>query len=312
MPLPANWSAPGWFPTAGFGSVGLKKDIRFFPNIALPFPNYVGTIGQMLRPFPQYGAISSPWFDVGQSNYQVQATINRRFVSGLTFNGGYTFSKELDNLLASTRNLFDYSLEKSRGAIDHRHVFIATAAYQLPFGAGRHLNPGNVVARALVSAWNISGIVSFTSGAPLALTGSACNAGGILGTCIPNYNPSWTGASVRINGNYGDGNLIGGTVTSFLDRTAFVAPAAYTWGNLPRTGVYGLNAPFNSSIDLSLRREFAIHEKLKLAIQCDAFNVNNAVRFGAPGTNPDQASFGTLSSQANQPRKLQLNARITF
>ena len=36
----------------------------------MPFPNFVGTIGQMLRPFPQYGAISSPWFDVGQSNYQ--------------------------------------------------------------------------------------------------------------------------------------------------------------------------------------------------------------------------------------------------
>ena len=34
--------------------------------------------------------------------------------------------------------------------------------------------------------------------------------------------------------------------------------------------------------------------------------------FAAPGLNPDQASFGTLTSQANQPRKLQLNARITF
>ena len=63
---------------------------------------------------------------------------------------------------------------------------------------------------------------------------------------------------------------------------------------------------------MSLRREFAIHEKIKLAIQADAFNVNNAVRFGAPATNPDQASFGTLTSQANQPRKLQLNARVTF
>jgi hypothetical protein len=311
--IPLQYLKLGSLLTATANTANLASARAIFPNIALPFPNYVGTIGQMLRPFPQYGAISSPWFDVGQSNYQgLQATINRRFASGFTFNAGYTFSKELDNLLASTRNLFDYSLEKSRDAIDHRHVFIATASYQLPFGAGRRLNPGNAAARALVSGWNISGIVSFTSGAPLALTGSACNAGGILGTCIPNYNLAWTGKSVRINGNYGDGNLIGGTVTSFLDRTAFVAPAAYTWGNLPRTGVYGLNAPFNSSIDLSLRREFAIHEKLKLAIQCDAFNVNNAVRFGAPGTNPDQASFGTLTSQVNQPRKLQLNARVTF
>jgi len=145
----------------------------------------------------------------------------------------------------------------------------------------------------------------------LALVGSACNAGGILGTCIPSYNPTFSG-NVRINGNYGDGNLIGGTVTSFLDRNAFVAPAAYTVGNLPRTGVYGLNAPFNSSIDMSLRREFAIREKIKLAIQADAFNVNNTVRFAAPALNPDQASFGTITSQVNKPRSLQLNARITF
>ena len=47
-------------------------------------------------------------------------------------------------------------------------------------------------------------------------------------------------------------------------------------------------------------------------MQADAFNVNNMVRFAAPGTNPDQASFGTLTSQANYPRRLQLNARVIF
>ena len=81
---------------------------------------------------------------------------------------------------------------------------------------------------------------------------------------------------------------------------------------MPRTGVYGLNAPYNADVDLSVRREFAIYENVRLAIQADAFNVNNAVHFGAPGLNPDQASFGTLTSQANQPRILQFNARITF
>jgi hypothetical protein len=190
-------------------------------------------------------------------------------------------------------------------------VFTASSTFQLPFGARHTLNPGNPVVRAVVGGWSVSGLVSFATGSPLALVGTACNAGGILGTCIPNYNPAFSG-NVRINGDYGNGNLIGGTVTPFLDRNAFVAPAAYTWGNVPRTGVYGLNAPFNSSIDVSLRREFAIHESIKLAIQADAFNVNNTVRFGAPGLNPDVAAFGTITSQANQPRKLQLNARITF
>jgi len=76
--------------------------------------------------------------------------------------------------------------------------------------------------------------------------------------------------------------------------------------------VYGLNAPYTYSVDLSVRREFAIHENVKLAIQADSFNLLNSVCFAAPALNPDQASFGTLTSQANQPRKLQLNARISF
>jgi Carboxypeptidase regulatory-like domain/TonB-dependent Receptor Plug Domain len=309
---PLKYLALGSLLTATANTANIAAAQAIVPGVALPFSNFVGTIGQMLRPFPQYGAISSPWFDVGQSNYQgLQATLNRRFAKGLTFAGNYTFSKELDNLLASTRNPFDYSLEKSRGAIDHQHVFTISWAYQLPFGAGRSLNPANAFARALVSGWTISGIVSFATGAPLSITGTACNGGGILGTCIPSYNPAFSG-NIRINGNYGDGNVLGSSPTSYLDRNAFVAPAAYTAGNLPRSGVYGLNAPFNSSIDISLRREFAIREKVRLAIQGDAFNVNNVVRFGAPGTNPDQASFGTLTSQANQPRRLQLNARITF
>src|SRR5262249_6117709 len=150
-----------------------------------------------------------------------------------------------------------------------------------------------------------------SSGAPLALTGTACNAGGILGTCIPNYNPAFKG-DVRINGGYGEGNVLGSSPTPYLDRTAFMAPAPYTVGNLPRTGVYGLNVPFNSSIDLSVRRDFAVRENVKLAFYAAAFNLDNVVRFAGPGSNPDQGSFGTLTSQQNQPRRLQLSARITF
>jgi hypothetical protein len=298
--------------TATANTANIAAANAIIPGVALPFPNFVGTIGQMLRPYPQYSGISAPWFDVGQSNYQaLQLTLNRRFAAGTTFTAGYTFSKELDNLLASTRNPFDYSLEKSRGAIDHRHVFQGTFSYQLPFGRGRALASNNAVARAIAGGWSIAGIVTFTSGAPLALTGSACNSGGILGTCIPNYNPAFQG-DVRINGNYGDGNVVGSSPTVYLNRAAFTAPAAYTWGNLPRTGVYGLNAPYIYSIDMSLRREFKFTERIKLAFQADAFNLLNAVCFGAPALNPDQASFGALTAQANQPRKLQLNARISF
>ena len=134
----------------------------------------------MLRPFPQYSTISSSV--VRPRPVQLPGRCRRRSTAGSLAASpsrlGYTFSKELDNLLASTRNPFDYSLEKSRGAIDHRarvHRFL-----RLPIALRRrtpHRTRATRVARALVSRWTVSGLVSFTTGSPLALVGTACTSG---------------------------------------------------------------------------------------------------------------------------------------
>jgi hypothetical protein len=74
----------------------------------------------------------------------------------------------------------------------------------------------------------------------------------------------------------------------------------------------GLFAPHNADLDISVRREFHIREHVTLAFQADAFNVNNAVHFGTPGLNIDTAAFGTVTTMANQPRKLQFSGRVSF
>ena len=53
-------------------------------------------------------------------------------------------------------------------------------------------------------------------------------------------------------------------------------------------------------------------ERLKLAIQGDFFNLTNRTQFGGIGTNTASANFGTVSTQVNGPRKIQLAARISF
>jgi hypothetical protein len=63
---------------------------------------------------------------------------------------------------------------------------------------------------------------------------------------------------------------------------------------------------------MSLRRQFAFRERLKLAIQADFFNLTNRTQFGGIGTNIDSSNFGTVSTQANSPRKIQLAARLSF
>ena len=153
-----------------------------------------------------------------------------------------------------------------------------------------------------------SGIFTFSTGAPLTITGTCIGGGIINAVCYPNYAPGFTG-SVWQNGEPGTGNI---TTTAYLNKAAFVDPPAYTAGNIARSAPLGLFAPHVADFDLSVRREFRIVERVRLAIQADAFNLNNAVHFAAPGTNIDAASFGIVSSMANQPRKLQLSARIAF
>jgi hypothetical protein len=63
---------------------------------------------------------------------------------------------------------------------------------------------------------------------------------------------------------------------------------------------------------MSLRREIAIRERLKLALQADVFNITNTVCFAAPNTNIDSSNFGQVTTTSNLPRKIQINARLTF
>lgn len=284
---------------------------QIFPGIGLPYANFQGTIGQMLKPFPQYSGVSYYWGNRGNSTYNsLQLLLTRRFSRGFTFNINYVFSKELDDL-ASNRNPFNGKLDKAPGAGDRPQVFVTTAVWALPFGAGHSLGSGNPVVSAIVSHWQLSGIINYSTSTPLTITGSGCVLTGLVSTCIPSYNPAFSGP-VRINGNYGNGNVIGGTPTAYLAKSAFIDPAPYTFGNLPRSAPFGLLGPHILDEDISLRREIVLHERLRLAVEANLFNITNSVYFGAPGTNIDSANFGEVSTQANQPRKLQFNARFTF
>jgi hypothetical protein len=309
--IPLQYLALGPLLSATATPSTLAAARAIFPNIGLPFPNFVGTIAQLLRPYPQYGTISDPWADVGNSNYNaLQVTFNRRMAAGLTFMVGYTFSKELDDL-ANPRNPFNDRLERAPGTIDHTHVLTATFVYGLPFGAGHKLGSGNKIMSTIASNWQLSGLITFSSGAPLTITANGCTTGSILGTCYPNYNPAFTG-DVRINGAYGSGNVLGSHPTVYLNKAAFVDPPAFTVGNVTRGAPFGLYAPYLLDEDLSLRRQFSITERVKLIFQADVFNITNSVDFSAPATNIDSANFGTVTSQANLPRKVQFSGRITF
>ena len=278
-----------------------------FPEIHLPFANFSGTLSQMLRPFPQYPGISDPFGNVGQSNYNaLQLIVNQRLARGLTFMFNYTFSKAINNVNGG-RSAYDWSNAKSISNTDQPHLLNFLFSYDLPWGRGRTYQPGGF-AGALVSDWKISGITRYATGIPLGTITGTCNLPN-AGGCVASYNPNFSGP-VRINGDWGDGDLLGPNPAANVSVNAFVNPAPYTYGDTPITMAFNLRNPPLFNQDFSIRREFPITERWRFELQGDAFNAFNNVRFGGIGVNITSSAFGRVTSQVNTPRVVQFSARV--
>jgi hypothetical protein len=277
------------------------------PGIALPYANFSGTISQMLRPFPQYSSVSTAWSNLGNTNYQsLQIVAKKTFSHGLTASFNYTWAKEVDDL----SNFSGYVDDKAQNT-NPATVINALVVYELPFGKGQPLlSKSNRVISSLVSHWQLSGITTWRSGVGLGPYAASCTLPN-AGSCWASYAPGFSGPVQTAP--YGSGNLIGGTTTSYINIAAFQNPLSYAYGNTPRTMAYGLRGPTFFNQNMSVHRDFVVHERLKLTLQADSLNVFNNVSFSAPSTSiSSPSSFGKITSQANSARVLQFGARLAF
>ena len=107
-------------------------------------------------------------YNGGWASYQAfTARFEKRFSSGLSFLGAYTFAKSLDtadfseNSTVST-NFKNWDRGHATSDVPHRFVFSYT--WELPFGKGKPFLNGSRVLGALVGGWQVNGITTFSSG----------------------------------------------------------------------------------------------------------------------------------------------------
>src|SRR5262249_37673892 len=153
----------------------------------------------------------------------------RRAADGLTINFNYTYSRTKDNLAARTG--YNFAQDWAVGVNDQPHVWNAMVVYDIPFGAAGKPGSGNAIVSGIVKNWQVAGITQFRSGRPLGSILGTCllpNAGG----CYADFNPSFNGP-VRINGDWGDGDVLGTNPPTYIDRNAFQSAPSFTYGNTP-------------------------------------------------------------------------------
>jgi len=243
--------------------------------------------------------------------------IQRRMSKGLYFLAAYTWSKSINDtggpiyfIYSTPRTAYDLHKEKSIGAEDVPHQLSLAWVYSLPFGKGQRFVNQSGLADAVLGGWQISAVQLYNSGQPLGTISGACNVS-YTGGCYADFNTTFTGP-VRINGSFGSEVSKTDTSKKFIDKAAFQDAASYTLGTTPRTMAFGLRNPWNLNENVTIGKNFKILEKLTLRVQADAFNLFNRTVFSGITTNIDSTAFGTVSSQANNPRNMQFETYLKF
>jgi hypothetical protein len=268
---------------------------------------------QLLRPYPQFSAVTAIT-DYGASTYHsLQAKLERRFHSGVSVLVAYTFSKLLDDItmitpypvgeviVAQIQDFNNRKNERAPAVFDAPHTLSVSGVWELPFGKNKPFLSNSRVAQVILGGWQFNGIAQFRSGPPLGLT-TASNT-------LFNYGgpqrPNWGTVDPNVSGRIQD------RLNRYFNPAAFTLPAPFTFGNTPRL-VSSLRGPGIANYDLSLFKNIPLHEGVNLQFRVEAFNAFNRVEFALPNTSIGSAAAGTITSQINQPRDIQFALKLLF
>jgi Carboxypeptidase regulatory-like domain/TonB-dependent Receptor Plug Domain/TonB dependent receptor len=255
---------------------------------------------QLLRPFPQFSNVT--WINpsIGNSTYHAGfVRAEKRFGSGFSFLAHYTLSKFLDDVESAdeygiTGNYMDAynrQLDKGRSGSDVPHRLMLTVLYEIPSFRG------NRFASVALGGWKVGVLQTAQSGAPFTVITTA------------NTTNAFPAGPLRPNLSR-DPSLPSGerTITRWFDTTAFGAPAPFTFGNSPRSGLRGASLV---TTDLTLEKSFFITERWKFDLRAEFYNLLNHANFNIPGFAFGAPDFGVVSS-ARAGRTVQLAFRLSF
>ena len=249
----------------------------------------------------------------------LQLQFRRRLSRGLTSLASYTWSHCLDY------GSQDYLLGSQRGNCDFdvRHNLSAAVSYNFP------LVGENSFVKAVLNNWGVDGRITARTSFPVSLNGRAL------------FDPA-TGQQYYGGLNLEPGKpvyLYGSNCASVLQGLGdlqpgqgcpggrAINPLAFSsvssgLGDAPRNFTRGFGA---WQIDWAIRREFPIHERLKLQFRAEAFSIFNHPNFGVINPNFGSPTFGqatgTLANslgvlsplyQMGGPRSIQFALKLVF
>jgi hypothetical protein len=227
--------------------------------------------------------------NAGSSYFQsLNVRLQKRFTNGLTIMNNFIWNSLIDRL--AYLNDSDPLPEKRLSSDSRPLRNVLASTYELPIGRGRGLSLQNRVADILVGGWALSGILTLQSGPTLS-----------WGNYI------YYGGPLSLDPHQPDGLVFDVTRFNTISAQQLVDNVRTfdnQFNNLRRDMVKQLDGTFSKS--------FKFAERRYIQVRFEAFNLTNRVTFGGPQTNPTNAAFGTISSQANTPRRVETGLRLVW
>lgn len=276
------------------------------------------TRSQLLRPFPQFTSIILEEYR-GSDHYQAGSIrIDKRFSSGNSLIATYTRSRTTDKL--NILNPADGVLESRVSPNDRPNRATLGATIQLPFGRGERWGQNwNAVADAFLGGWTVSATYQYQDGFPL-----------LWGANLY-YDPARDPKDLRSNiGGSCPGGGKAGLDCSAWDLSGFYIIAVDPRG-VPSSGARSdqrINMGntvrrFPSTLpnvrtdnlhlfDIGIYKTFGLPADVDLQIRIEVINALNYTVLWNPNITPTSASFGLINQDRNNPRDIQIGAKLTF
>ena len=252
----------------------------------------------------------------------LQTELHARVRRDLTLQAAYTLSRAIDPTVGGG-NSFDldnvsnpyvgWKFDNGPSIFDRTHVAFVNFIYDIPV----FKNSPNRLLKATVGGWQVSGIVTMESGAPLNLTYN----GNSVTSIIPNLSNGNSGVRPNLTGpihytkhyvQQSDGTF----GFQWFDPSSFSAPALGSYGNL---GHDALRGPGRDNWNLALFKSFVFSEThgSRLELRAESFNTWNHTQFkgdvqqGGISSQLGSSNFGIVTN-AFDPRVFQLGVKIIY
>lgn len=284
------------------------------------------TVGQLLRPFPQYNGLEYAGQGVFGSNYNsLQATLQKRFNGGGTVLAAYTWSKLLSNTdtitswleTGGTGAIQDWNNLRGEKSLSSQNVpqhLIVSYVLDLPIGRNqRFLSDTSPLANKVIGGWGVDGVTTLQNGFPINISTVGNGANYYGGGLRPNV----VAGCKKATGGSASARVLSGLAgnAGWINPACFTEPAPYTFGNEPRVDPT-LQADGIANWDFAAFKHttFGPDQRLGFEFRAEMFNLFNRVQFIPPANTAGTSSFGVISGQGqmNNPRLVQFAGKFIF